>query len=694
MRVSGSSGGNGDFKAKAIAGTHTVLLALDCVEARRKGLKGFAFQREIVGPGSTGPKFLRSQKVFKSVVPDPKNAHDPADPSKQARFYTDKFPVQSFLWGDYAASPATKYRFVIQPMYGTPGALTTDPKDELKFEITTETEWGPGETHGVWFNRGAIASQSFAEQFKNEVPKDINDPKDPEVKWLSRGLLEACLEYINETKSGDALRVAAYEFTYPPILDALKALIDKGIDVQIVYHDTTDAKGKPNETAMEAAGLPVDDQKITYKRSKTKIPHNKFIVRLKGGTDPVEVWTGSTNFTSSGFLGQTNVGHRVADAETAKQYLAFWELVKTDPELADAREGATALTGDPIEVIAQNSIAQVFSPRAKPTMLDWYGRRMLNAANSVWFTAAFGVTAKLVPPLAQKRDQMRFVLMEKPATDANRKALTGDLTHVILSYGVPLGELYRMKDGKPTARKRIKEFALDKWFFEEELYRPSNDGFVFFVHTKFLLIDPLSDDPLVCSGSANFSPPSLTANDENMLLIRGNTRVADIYMTEFDRVFRHFYFRDIANELAGANTSDDAKAIFLDETDGWTDPYFTAGKVKNNRRLMFFAAPTTTWFANAAAAGTPAAKPKAPAKPKKPAKKAAKTSAKKSKKKVSGKKKAPKKKATKKKAKKSVKKTKKSASKKTKKAAKKKTSKKKTSKKTSKKKLAKKPQAR
>src|SRR5262245_10087071 len=42
-----ASGGTGDFKAKAIAGTHTVLIALDCPEARRKGLMGFAFQREI-----------------------------------------------------------------------------------------------------------------------------------------------------------------------------------------------------------------------------------------------------------------------------------------------------------------------------------------------------------------------------------------------------------------------------------------------------------------------------------------------------------------------------------------------------------------------------------------------------------------------------------------------------------------------
>ena len=319
------------FEAKAISGIHTILIALNCPDASRKGLKGFAFEREMVGPNSKGPKFLRSQKVFKSVVPDPKNAHDPNNPTKPAAFYTDKFPVQSFLWGDYAAAPGTKYRFRILPMFGAPGALTTDPEDEIRLEISTEKEWEPGETHGVWFNRGAIAGQKFAEEFGNKPPQDINNPDDPTVKWLSRGLLEACLQYINETKPGDALRVAAYEFTYAPILKAFKALIDKGIDVQIAYHDT--AESGSNEKPMQAAGLPINDQKITYRRSKTKIPHNKFIVRLKNGTDPVEVWTGSTNFTPSGFLGQTNVGHRVADAETARQYFEFWKLVKTDPDI-------------------------------------------------------------------------------------------------------------------------------------------------------------------------------------------------------------------------------------------------------------------------------------------------------------------------------------------------------------------------
>jgi len=606
MRVTQTAG---DFKVKAISGIHTVLLALDCAEPRRHGLLGFGVKR---GSAGQSEKWLRSQKVFKSVEPNPKSD----DPSKPKRFYTSDHPIQSFLWGDYAAQPDTEYTFTVVPMYGKPGAL--EPRDEIKLTVRTEKEFDQGT--GVWFNRGAIAGQKFAEEFGNHPPKDINNPKDEEVVWLSRGLLEACLRYINETPAGDGLRVAAYEFTYPPILNALKAALDKGVDVRIVYHDTKNEKGEDgdNEKGINQANLPSrkGSQQVLFPRTKTKIPHNKFIVRLKDNKTPVEVWTGSTNFTPSGFLGQTNVGHRVQDADTAQQYLDYWEVLKTDPELDDLRKEVLKLTPDPAALIKEKSIVRVFSPRAKANPLEWYGDRMIDGASSVMFTAAFGVAKQLVPAIAKKRNLLRFILMEKPATEALQAQFKPDRFNIIMSYGVPLGQLYRFKNGKPVARKPIVEFELDKWFLEEEHFRPKNDGFVFFVHTKFLLIDPLSDDPLVCSGSANFSSNSLLQNDENMLLVRGDTRVADIYMTEFDRIFRHFYFRDIANELH--DKGDAAKGAFLDETDAWTESYFRPSGLKSLRRQMFFASPKPTWFENARArADKPArADPKLP--PKKP----------------------------------------------------------------------------
>jgi hypothetical protein len=148
------------------------------------------------------------------------------------------------------------------------------------------------------------------------------------------------------------------------------------------------------------------------------LPHNKFIVRLEDNKTPVEVWTGSTNFTPSGFLGQTNVGHRVQDADTAQQYLDYWEVLKNDPELDDFRKEVLKLTPDPAALIKEKSIVRVFSPRAKANLLEWYGDRMIDGASSVMFTAAFGVAKQLVPAIAKKRNLLRFILMEKPATEA------------------------------------------------------------------------------------------------------------------------------------------------------------------------------------------------------------------------------------------------------------------------------------
>ena len=602
----------GDFKVKVIAGTHTVLIAIDCAEERRHGLLGFAFRREALGAKETGHKWLRSLKVFKSVVPDPKplNAE-----GKEVRFSTWEHPVQSFLWGDYTAKPDTLYKYSVVPMYGKPGAL--EPAKGVVFQVRTEKEFDQG--HGVWFNRGSIASQAFAREFGNTGPQppDNPDPNHPTTKWLSRGLLEACLRFIDETPKGDGLRVAAYEFTYLPVLAALKGALKRGVDVRIIYHDTTspagggedgdgeaDAEAGANEKAIAEAGIPerFKNRQVLHKRTKTKIPHNKFIVRLAGGKKPTHVWTGSTNFTPSGFLGQTNVGHLIGDDETAEQFLAYWEVLKTDPDLETARAAVLEMTPDPPALIPEKSLARIFSPRSKAKLLNWYGDRVEDACGSLMFTAAFGVAKQLVPQLSADCDYLRYILMEKPPTEAQKTTFKKN-RNCIIAYGTVLGEMYTFKNGKPVARKPIKEFDLDKWYLKEE--HPRRKGFVFFIHTKFLLIDPLSDDPLVCSGSANFSSNSLLQNDENMLLVRGDTRVADIYLTEFDRIFRHFYFRDVANEIEAKGKQ--AKDAFLDETSRWTDGYFNPKSFKSKRREMFFADTTKSWVTRAEARAVPAA---------------------------------------------------------------------------------------
>ena len=99
-----------------------------------------------------------------------------------------------------------------------------------------------------------------------------------------------------------------------------------------------------------------------------------------------------------------------------------------------------------------------------------------------------------------------------------------------------------------------------------------------------MLIDPLSDDPIVITGSANFSDASTTKNDENMIIIRGNTRVADIFLGEFMRLFNHFRTRNIKNKLSDQK---DEKESYLSPDDSWVKPYYIKESQKQSERLLF-----------------------------------------------------------------------------------------------------------
>jgi phosphatidylserine/phosphatidylglycerophosphate/cardiolipin synthase-like enzyme len=97
-----------------------------------------------------------------------------------------------------------------------------------------------------------------------------------------------------------------------------------------------------------------------------------------------------------------------------------------------------------------------------------------------------------------------------------------------------------------------------------------------------MLIDPLGDDPIVISGSANFSAASTKDNDENMLVIRGNKRVAEIYLGEFMRLYNHYAFREwVAKQPANA-----PKTLSHLRIDRWWQAYFD--DTERSRQRAYF----------------------------------------------------------------------------------------------------------
>ena len=252
MRFSGVSA-NGELKVRIIAGTHTVLMALNFPENRLTGLRGFTFFRCLEGEPAPG-RCLRSLKVFKSVVPNPKKKINGQAPV----FTTDKHPIQSFLWGDYTAKPDTRYEFNVVPMYGQPGALEPISTPRSKWRSDREEDDPNG--HGVWFNRGAIASQAFAREFGNtsraQKRSTIRRQRGHQmaVAWPARGVPR--LHQRDAGRRGPA-RAACTNSPTSRSSKASRRRSTAASTSRIVYHDTS------KEKAITGNGATQDDATAT-----------------------------------------------------------------------------------------------------------------------------------------------------------------------------------------------------------------------------------------------------------------------------------------------------------------------------------------------------------------------------------------------------------------------------------------------
>ena len=558
----------GDVLAvRAIGGLHVVTVAWDFVEgqdAKREGLLGFAIERSELKQGEVVERyFLRGIKRFK--LKD--QGLPPGTPVP-----TSEHPVQSFQWGDYTAKPDTTYRYRVVPAYGQPKLIQLDEASATSVEITTEAEQGRAggdgqPTHDIYFNRGAAGSQAYALKFGMTKP-DETKPASDQMKWLSRGLFEALTGFIGHAAGPDAgdykLRAMLYEFHYLPVGQAFQAARTAGADVAIRYE--AQSYKADNAKMIDAAGI---KEICEPQKSRAGIRHNKFIVLIHKD-EPVAVWTGSTNISAGGIFGHSNVGHAIWDKDVAQRYLDYWERLA----LPDVTRGSLVkanLEAEPTP--PRNSLPPVdrmltlYSPRDdKDTVetLHWYADLMGSAKRILCMTFAFNLDDVFREVLERADTTLRYAVFDK-APDPNVESQINQMQNTVIAAGAKLekGDMGNFLGESLTG-------------FNRNLY----------IHDKFMLVDPLGDDPVVVTGSANFSGASQSANDENMVVIRGNTRVSDIYFGEFMRIFDHLYSRYMVDKLKNAGTSDPNAGFLKEDAKDWVPQHFKMGRKELRRRYF------------------------------------------------------------------------------------------------------------
>jgi len=553
----------GDLSVNAVAGSYVVLLGINISEAKRQGLRGFAIKR--TDHTEQEEYWMSGTKVFESVEPHP---------AQGGQYSSLKHPFQSFQWADYSAKPGYNYTYTVVAMYGDPKNL--EQRMSVAVDVTTEPIVGA--THTVHFNRGSPATQEYARRFHNQWPSVYGQAA---YDWLSRGLVEGIISFIQRAAGAEfGLKGAFYEFQWPAVLNELAAAKARDVDVHIVFDDIDNETGPhgDNEDAIKASHL----GSVTTPRTNGTLMHNKFLVLTKNGK-PQAVLFGSTNLTENGLYGHANCAHIVENKAIAQKYLDFHDKLTTDPETGRGNTYKT-WTIDQTPAPATEFIdgmAAVFSPRANLDALNWYGKLADEAKKGLFMTFAFGMNKTFQGVYGKDDDILRFGLMEKEWNGPNKDAQIAAVRalqarpNVVIAIG-----------------NRIPLNNFDQWL--KELDRIGDRVNVHWIHLKFMLLDPLSSNPTVVTGSANFSDASTKTNDENMLVIRGNTRVADIYLGEYMRLYSHYAFREAVNIFLQRNPGakpEDMKQGFLIETGDWTASYFDPNdKSARMARRLYFAA--------------------------------------------------------------------------------------------------------
>jgi phosphatidylserine/phosphatidylglycerophosphate/cardiolipin synthase-like enzyme len=358
-----------------------------------------------------------------------------------------------------------------------------------------------------------------------------------------------------------------YEFRYLPVGKAFAAARTAGANVAIRYEAQT---YKDENEAMIAKARIKSISKP--QKSRTGIRHNKFIVLIHKDK-PMAVWTGSTNISAGGIFGHSNVGHVIWDEGVAQLFLDYWDrLAKPDVTRGPLVKKNLEVepTPEPKSLPPSDRMLTLYSPRdEKETVetLHWYADLMDSAHRILCMTFAFNLDQFFLDVLLRKNDTLRYAVFDK-----NLKTNVED-------------QIDQVRNTVIAAGAKLEDHDLENFVGESLTGFNRNQ----YIHDKFMLVDPLGDDPIVVTGTANFSRPSQSANDENMVVIRGNLRVADIYFGEFMRIFDHLYSRYIVGKMKKLGSSDPNAGFLKEQPKDWVPQNFKKGR-KDLRRRYFMGA--------------------------------------------------------------------------------------------------------
>ena len=299
------------------------------------------------------------------------------------------------------------------------------------------------------------------------------------------------LRLIDEAQQ--TIDVAAYNTTRTSFVQALKDAHNRGVRVRYMRDDETGNQGLSPPPAFPVLVASPGDP----------LMHNKFLVIDADLPDAAYLWTGSMNFTNSNVARSFNNSVLVQDQSLVRTYeLEFEEMWGSDGAQFDedkAKYGSAKRDNTPHHfLIGDVPVECYFSPTDRTT--DVIERTLRTADQSI--------------------DAALLLLTRDDLTDALADAHQDNLDVRLMIDDVTDDYQYLTNLGVPTIA----------W--------PSGGKFL---HHKYAIVDadaPASD-PVVITGSHNWTNKAETTNDENTLLLF-DADLADQFRQEYESRWNFF----------------------------------------------------------------------------------------------------------------------------------------------------------
>ena len=358
----------------------------------------------------------------------------------------------------------------------------------VEIEVTdgSETLVSPMQTYITQ----SLSSMELEVYFNGAIQTSVSNGSVPAASSVA--VTEArLLDLIDHAQ--ETIDVMAYNTTRSSFVNALKAAHNRGVRVRYVRDDETGNQGlNPPPPFPVLIGAPGDN-----------LMHNKFLVVDVASVENSYVWTGSMNFTNSNIAESFNNSILIQDQSLAKTYeREFEEMWGSDSENfdeANAKFGPAKRDNTPHYFNLNGIPVECYFSPSDPTTAR---------IETALYTADSRIDAAL---LLLTRDEMTDAMLNKHNEGVAVRLLVDDTTNDFF---------FLQNSGVPA--ESFPEFGK-------------------FLHHKYAVVDADApdSDPVVITGSHNWTNKAETSNDENTLLIY-DADVANLFYQEFEARWTNF----------------------------------------------------------------------------------------------------------------------------------------------------------